>query len=108
MFGVESQPIFYVDDNQQTFASMMSYETQIQGKEMIPIMKAKKHGDFNIIARQHFINTAVPLGDVVLLEGNEILVEEFIRCVEGTTPGKRDEAKGKNKLNKINSAEYAL
>lgn len=78
--------------------------------DIILVGGAKKFGTTNgIIGRQDFINSTDP--DYIWIEdgvNNRRFIKEARECIEGTQRGKRDERKGINKLNIINSREYSF
>lgn len=93
----------YIDDNQgQWLQYFLDDPIHMKGK-------AQKHGLWDIISRQNWLNQAINSGFIVIDEKNTKLIDEIKRSTLAQSSDKRDESGGLNKYyDRLNSMEYSV
>ena len=98
--------IVYLDDDQKLWIDRFNLDEDMR-RERISFVLAKKHGLWGIRERTDYMEQEIPRGFESSLDGNLYLLAEYTRCNNSDSTNMRDEKKGRNKLNKINSDEYS-
>ena len=97
----------FLDDDQKLWIDRFNLDPEIINNKIV-VIGAKKHGRWNIDLRVEYGEKNIPLGFETFLDNPELryFIHEMKGIVNNDNNGKRDERKGKNKLNKTNSWEY--